>query len=104
MLTYACMRSKAALAERVPPRLARKPRSQAARARRSHRMRVTLAAVPVLFAHAFARCHIEKENDVGGTEKTTNTYSHSFHERWSVRCEWHLTNARIVYTHKRTHD
>ena len=46
------MRSKAWLAARVPLRQARMPRP--ARARRSRRLRATLAAAPVLFTHAAA--------------------------------------------------
>jgi hypothetical protein len=57
------MHSKAWLAARVSLRLARKPRP--ARARRSRRLRVTLAAAPVLFAHAFVRCNVEKTFPIG---------------------------------------
>jgi hypothetical protein len=32
---------------------------------RSHRLRATLAAVPVLFAHAFVRCLVEKTCRIG---------------------------------------
>jgi hypothetical protein len=59
VLTCVCVREKASLpAARVSLRLARMPRP--VRARRSHRLRATLAAAPVLFAHAFGPCHKEK--------------------------------------------
>jgi hypothetical protein len=57
-----CMRSKAWLAARVSLRLPRMPRP--ARARRSRRLHSTLAAAPVLFAHALGPCHMEKTQGI----------------------------------------
>ncbi len=57
MLTCKCVRSMARLAARVSLRQACMPRP--AQARRSCRLRSTLAAAPVFFAQAFLRCHTE---------------------------------------------
>ena len=57
MLSCVCVRSKAWLAARVSRRLAR----------RSCRLRTTLAAAPVVFAHGFGPFHMEKTYEINGT-------------------------------------
>ena len=62
--TYAGVRSKAWLAARVPLRLARMQGEAL-----TCRLHATLVAAPVLFAHAFVPCHLEKAYGLSGTSK-----------------------------------
>ena len=71
MLACACVRSKAWLAAHVSLQQARMPRT--ARARCSCRLRATLVAAPVLFAHAFGPCYMGKTYR-NGRKQTNNCY------------------------------
>ncbi len=67
---YVCSRAYAraqrpGLPCRVSLRLAHMPRP--ARVRRSYRLRAALAAAPVLFAHTFGPCHLQKTCGTSGT-------------------------------------
>ena len=72
-LAYACVKM-AWLAARVPLQLARMPRGpRPAWVRRSRRQHATLAAAPVLFAHAFGPCHMEKTYGISGNTSLRET-------------------------------
>ncbi len=94
MLSCVCMHSKAWHATRVSLWLARMPRP--ARARRSSRLRSTLAAALVLYAHDFGPCHMEKTKSIGcvdaglGPKLTTHLHQqldgHRHNQACSSRC------------------
>ena len=76
MHSCVCMRSRVRLAARraVSLQQAHLQLPDPAQARRSRCPRVTLAAAPVLFAHAFGPCHVEKTY---GTSGMTSLYLHA---------------------------